>query len=97
MKEPPLYMSPVAPGSLMQLITPDYLPAKKAPNLVLNNTEVTEPPLPPVSPRAPPPAGGGGSAATPPASAPNGQPKLGAGAGFLLLNLAILCIALLPF
>lgn len=98
MKEPPSYMSPVQPGSLLQLVTPEYLPPKIAPSPILDDKDVAEPPLPPVSSKAPPPAEeGGGSTAAPKTSPPNGQPKLGAGAGFLLLNLAILSIALLPF
>ncbi|XP_022981394.1 glycerophosphodiester phosphodiesterase GDPDL3-like [Cucurbita maxima] len=97
MKELPNYMIPVQPGSLLQLVTEGYLPPKKAPRPVLGDKDIAEPPLSPVSSKAPPPAGEGGSAASPPAPSHNGQPKLGAGAGFLLFNLAILCIALLPF
>ncbi|KAA0048165.1 glycerophosphodiester phosphodiesterase GDPDL4-like [Cucumis melo var. makuwa] len=97
MKETPNYMSPVQPGSLLQLVTPNYLPPKTPPSPVLDDKDVAEPPLPPVSAKPPAPAGEGGSTAAPPTSKPNGQPKLGAGAGFLLLNLAILSIALLPF
>lgn len=97
MKETPNYMSPVQPGSLLQLVTPDYLPPKTAPSPVLNDKDVAEPPLPPVSAKAPAPAVDSGPTAASPTSKPNGQPKLGAGAGFLFLNLAILSIALLPF
>ncbi|KAG6592070.1 Glycerophosphodiester phosphodiesterase GDPDL4, partial [Cucurbita argyrosperma subsp. sororia] len=97
MKEAPNYMSPVQPGSLMQLITADYLPPKERPSPILDDNDVAEPPLPPVSKKAPGPAVDDGSTATPPTSKPNGQPKLGAGTGFLLMNLAILCLSLLPF
>lgn len=89
-------MSPVEPGSLLQLVTADYMPPKMAPSPVLDDKDVAEAPLPPVLSRAPPPAAGGGSTAAPPPPR-NGQPKLGGGTGFFLLNLAMLLIALLPF
>ncbi|PON94138.1 Glycerophosphoryl diester phosphodiesterase [Trema orientale] len=91
-KAPP-YMSPVQPGSLMELITPPYMPPAEAPNPLLTLDDVVEAPLPPVSPS--------GSASTPNSStaagptSPNAQPKIAA--GYLLLNLAMLLSALLLF
>ncbi|KAL5711584.1 glycerophosphodiester phosphodiesterase [Ranunculus cassubicifolius] len=45
----PTYMSPVEPGSLLQLITPDLLPPAEAPYPLLTESDVAQGPLPPVS------------------------------------------------
>ncbi|KAL5700166.1 glycerophosphodiester phosphodiesterase [Ranunculus cassubicifolius] len=45
----PTYMSPVEPGSLLQLITPDQLPPAEAPYPLLTESDVAQGPLPPVS------------------------------------------------
>ncbi|KAF4384473.1 hypothetical protein G4B88_007110 [Cannabis sativa] len=41
----PPYMSPVEPGSLMELITPPYMPPAESPDPVLVSGDVVEPPL----------------------------------------------------
>ncbi|KAK4386928.1 Glycerophosphodiester phosphodiesterase GDPDL4 [Sesamum angolense] len=46
-KEVPLYMTPVQPGGLISLMAPKFLPPAEAPNPVLTENDVTEPPLPP--------------------------------------------------
>ncbi|KAK6947015.1 Glycerophosphodiester phosphodiesterase domain, partial [Dillenia turbinata] len=48
-KNTPAYMSPVAPGNLTQVISPQYLPPAKAPFPVLTEADVDEPPLPAVA------------------------------------------------
>ncbi|CAN6557751.1 unnamed protein product [Malus baccata var. baccata] len=57
-KEIPSYMSPIPPASLVQVITPSYLPPAEAPNPVLTESDVIEPPLPSVTAVAPAPTGG---------------------------------------
>ncbi|KAI9186281.1 hypothetical protein LWI28_015721 [Acer negundo] len=49
LKTTPNYMSPVQPGSLFQLITPQYMPPAEAPNPILSEPDIVEPPLPPVA------------------------------------------------
>lgn len=76
----PTYMSPVQPGSLWQLIgNPQYLPPAEAPNPLLVDSDVVEPPLPPVAAKEAPSPGNGTTAAPP---RPNGQPKITAGIFF---------------
>ncbi|KAF4381220.1 hypothetical protein CsatB_014757 [Cannabis sativa] len=90
LKETPAYMSPVEPGSLMELITAPYMPPSEAPNPVLTLDDVSEPPLPPVSPTS------SISAPNSTAAAPvsrNAQPKIAPGS--YLLSLAMLLSALL--
>ncbi|KAI3928579.1 hypothetical protein MKW98_024180 [Papaver atlanticum] len=48
-KELPPYMAPAQPGSLLQLVTTQYLPPTEAPNPSFTVADVSEPPLPPVS------------------------------------------------
>ncbi|KAI3870562.1 hypothetical protein MKX03_022755 [Papaver bracteatum] len=48
-KELPPYMTPVQPGSLLQLVTTRYLPPTEAPNPSFTVADVSEAPLPPVS------------------------------------------------
>ncbi|KAM7260682.1 hypothetical protein ACFE04_011355 [Oxalis oulophora] len=48
-KTTPAYMTPVQPGSLLQLVTTQDLPPAQAPNPVLTEADVTEPPIPPIS------------------------------------------------
>ncbi|KAH7546818.1 hypothetical protein FEM48_Zijuj01G0241400 [Ziziphus jujuba var. spinosa] len=90
----PAYMSPVQPDSLIQLITTPYLPPAEAPNPVLTEQDVTEPPLPSVS-STPPASSPGGSAAAPPPKSPNAQPKVAASS--FLLTMATLLAALSLF
>ncbi|XP_074576447.1 glycerophosphodiester phosphodiesterase GDPDL4-like [Curcuma longa] len=47
----PNYMYPVQGGTLLQLVAPQGMPPALAPMPVLNDSDVAEPPLPPVSPR----------------------------------------------
>ncbi|KAK4795103.1 hypothetical protein SAY86_013097 [Trapa natans] len=69
------YMTPVQPGSLLQLIPTNALPPALAPLSVLEDSDVNEPPLPSVSAKAPSPTSG--STSTSYITAPNGdsQPK----------------------
>ncbi|XAR56756.1 Glycerophosphodiester phosphodiesterase [Bertholletia excelsa] len=69
----PMYMTPVEPRGLYQLINPSALPPAEAPNPILTENEVTEPPLPPVVVKTPDSGNGPNVAAPPP---PNEQPKL---------------------
>ncbi|WCJ33025.1 Glycerophosphodiester phosphodiesterase GDPDL3 [Euphorbia peplus] len=85
----PSYMSPVQPGSLLQLITREFLPPAEAPYPVLEEDEVAESPLAPVQARAP--SSSPGTTASPPK--PSGQPKTAA--CFVMSNLAILLAVLL--
>ncbi|KAA3467423.1 glycerophosphodiester phosphodiesterase GDPDL3-like [Gossypium australe] len=71
----PTYMSPVQPGSLLQLVTTDYLPPAEAPKPYLTESDVVEPPLPPVAKTTLNSTPSGTVAAAP---APNGQPKVAA-------------------
>ncbi|EEF33338.1 glycerophosphoryl diester phosphodiesterase, putative [Ricinus communis] len=83
----PAYMAPVQPGSLLQLITQDYLPPAEAPNPVLTEADVAEAPLPPVKARGPSSSTGDETRAAAPVP-PNGQHKIAA--CFFLSNLAVL-------
>lgn len=72
----PPYMQPVKAGDLLKLVTKDYLPPAQAPLPSLTESEVAEPPLPPVSSEtasAPGPATGTRARASPPG---NAQPKV---------------------
>ncbi|KAJ6314528.1 hypothetical protein OIU78_018079 [Salix suchowensis] len=75
-KELPSYMSPAAPGGLLQLIAPVALPPAEPPNPVLTESDVVEAPLPSFS-ATPSLAPGGGAAAVPPGTS-KGLPKIGA-------------------
>ncbi|KDP39221.1 hypothetical protein JCGZ_00978 [Jatropha curcas] len=98
-KNMPSYMRPVEAGGLMQLIA--NLPPAEAPNPVLTESDVMEPPLPSVTARGPsssPGSGtsgsgtsGSGTAAAP--ASPNAQPKIAV--CLFLSNLAILFTILL--
>lgn len=66
----PAYMSPVVPGTLLQVMS--YLPPAEAPYPVLTESDVVEPPLPAVSAKEPSP---GGSTSLGPTSPRNRQPK----------------------
>ncbi|KAL2924776.1 Glycerophosphodiester phosphodiesterase GDPDL3 [Bienertia sinuspersici] len=84
-KTPPIYMSPVQPGQLMQLISPTYLPPAEAPNPLLNKAEVTEAPLPPaIEKNASSP-----STAEPPKAAPNSQQQISASAVLSFVSVAV--------
>lgn len=82
----PPYMSPVQPGSLLTLMIPQFLPPAEAPNPVLKESDVTEPPLPPVAKIKP--SNDNGSTAKAPATAPNGQSSVVA--SILMSSVAIL-------
>ncbi|KAF5730509.1 putative glycerophosphoryl diester phosphodiesterase [Tripterygium wilfordii] len=88
----PNYMSPVQPGSLIQLITTPYLPPAEAPNPVLTEEDVLEPPLPSYEAPSSSPGGGGGETVAPPG---NRQPKTTT--CMFLTNLALLLSTLLLF
>lgn len=77
-------MSPVQPGSLLGLIAPQFLPPAEAPNPVLTESDVVEPPLPPVAKINPSNANGSAIAPTP----PNGQSSVVA--SILMSSVAIL-------
>lgn len=84
----PQYASPVQPGGLLQLITPAFLPPAQAPNPVLTEDDVAEPPLPDVVVK---PNDNG----TAPSSPPNGQPRLSSHTVAPLLALLIATLALM--
>ncbi|KAM4092278.1 hypothetical protein ACB094_06G026700 [Castanea mollissima] len=90
-KNPPSYMTPVQAGSLMQVITPGYLPPAEAPYPVLTVSDVDESPLPPVS-ATPPSSSPGGSNTTIAPSPRSGQSKIAS--CFFLPYLAMLLSAL---
>ncbi|KAK9269238.1 hypothetical protein L1049_001008 [Liquidambar formosana] len=90
-KTPP-YMQPVLPGSLLQVIVNESLPPAEAPYPVLTESDVSEPPLPSVTKKAPTSESSGGVAAPTPTSR-NGQPKIAA--CVFLSNLAIVATSLL--
>ncbi|KAL2466939.1 Glycerophosphodiester phosphodiesterase GDPDL4 [Abeliophyllum distichum] len=46
-KDIPTYMSPVSPGDLISLMTKQSMPPALAPNPILSENDVVEPPLPP--------------------------------------------------
>ncbi|ESQ42906.1 hypothetical protein EUTSA_v10012748mg [Eutrema salsugineum] len=52
-KDPPTYMIPVLPAGLLSIVSPTSLPPAEAPNPVITEADVTEPPLPPVTARSP--------------------------------------------
>lgn len=70
-KNLPPYMTPAQPGSLLALMAPQFMPPVEAPNPVLTESNVTEPPLPPVAKINP--SNDNGSTARAPTTAPNGQ------------------------
>ncbi|KAK3199860.1 hypothetical protein Dsin_023275 [Dipteronia sinensis] len=81
----------IEPGSLIQLVTAQYLPPAAAPMPILTESDIAEPPFPPVAEKTPT----GGSAAASPTPSRNGQPRL---AGCIFLSsLATLLAALLLF
>ncbi|KOM29774.1 hypothetical protein LR48_Vigan785s000200 [Vigna angularis] len=85
----PTYMDPVAPGGLFSLITPDFLPPAQAPLPPLTESEVAEPPLPPVAKIAPASSPSSGS----PAPKRNAQPKVAV--CFFFSSLAVFIASLL--
>ncbi|KAK2969830.1 hypothetical protein RJ640_000647 [Escallonia rubra] len=89
-KTPP-YMNPVEPGSLLQYIYPQ--PPAEAPNPVLTDSDVIEPPLPSVVKPSTNGTGNNGPAAAAPTS-PNGQHKVVL--HIFLSTLAILLSTLQP-
>ncbi|CAI9755031.1 unnamed protein product [Fraxinus pennsylvanica] len=86
-KEVPMYMSPVLPGSLLVLMAPQLLPPAEAPNPILSENDVVEPPLPSVVEK--PPTTNTGNGSTAPGPTPrNGQPTI-------VASMIISCIAIL--
>ncbi|CAH2077855.1 unnamed protein product, partial [Thlaspi arvense] len=72
-KEFPAYMAPVEPGGLLKVVSPTAMPPAQAPNPVFTDADVTEPPLPPVTAKAPTSTPGTPSTN---AQAPSGQTRL---------------------
>ncbi|GMP52278.1 hypothetical protein CsSME_00018166 [Camellia sinensis var. sinensis] len=71
----PYYMSPVQAGGLLQLIAAPDLPPAKAPNPILTDSDVVEPPLPTVVAKSP--TSDIGNVTISPTTTPsNGQPKV---------------------
>lgn len=66
-------MAPVQPGGLLQTVSPTSMPPAEAPNPVFTDADVTEPPLPPVTAKAPTSTPGTPSTT---AQAPSGQTRL---------------------
>ncbi|KAL6315116.1 hypothetical protein AAG906_035324 [Vitis piasezkii] len=91
-KNAPSYMSPVQPGSLMQVITSDDMPPALAPYPVLTESDVAEPPLQEVAPATPASSTNAGTTAPAPTS-PNGQPRIAT--CIVLSNLAVLLVTVL--
>ncbi|CAN4102659.1 unnamed protein product [Withania somnifera] len=85
-KDLPPYMSPVQPGNLLTLMASQFLPPAEAPNPILVESAVTEPPLPPVAKIKP--SNDSGSTAKAPSTAPNGQSSVVA--SILMSSVAIL-------
>ncbi|NP_001312539.1 glycerophosphodiester phosphodiesterase GDPDL4-like precursor [Nicotiana tabacum] len=83
-KDSPPYMTSVQPGSLLELMAPQFLPPAEAPNPVLTESDVVEPPLPPVAKINPSNDNGSAIAPTP----PNGQSSVVA--SILMSSVAIL-------
>ncbi|KAL0785154.1 hypothetical protein Bca101_001400 [Brassica carinata] len=52
-KDTPVYMIPVPPAGLLEIVSPTFLPPAEAPNPVFTDADITEPPLPPVTAKAP--------------------------------------------
>ncbi|KAJ4975157.1 hypothetical protein NE237_000263 [Protea cynaroides] len=87
----PSYMTAVPPGGLISLISnPSYLPPAEAPSAVLNDTDVIEPPLPPVVKKSPTSGPAAAPTTTPTAS---GQPRRAT--GFFISSLLVLLSFLL--
>ncbi|KAL6544526.1 hypothetical protein OROMI_023388 [Orobanche minor] len=89
----PVYMSPGQPGGLISLMVPKSYPPAEAPIPILVDSNVTEPPLPPVVERPPP---GNTPTAPGPTTPPSGHPKLVAstmlgGIATLILVTFVLC------
>ncbi|XP_043691000.1 glycerophosphodiester phosphodiesterase GDPDL4-like isoform X2 [Telopea speciosissima] len=91
----PSYMSPVQPAGLLQVITTPYLPPAEAPNPVLTDADVIEPPLPSLVQKKPT-SEAGGPATSPTAAirAPNGQPR---NASSFFLSYFVVLLAFLLF
>ncbi|CAG7884460.1 unnamed protein product [Brassica rapa] len=75
-KETPPYMAPVQPGGLLQVVNAASLPPAEAPNPVFTDADVAEPPLPPVTAKAPTSTPGTPSKPSTNAPAPSGQTRL---------------------
>ncbi|XP_010511612.1 PREDICTED: glycerophosphodiester phosphodiesterase GDPDL1-like [Camelina sativa] len=70
-KEIPPYMSPIQAGTLLKnLVTPLSLPPAEAPKLIITDADLIEPPLPPVTAKAP------SSTPSKNAQAPSGQIRI---------------------
>lgn len=74
-KDTPIYMAPVLPGGLVSLMEKPDLPPAEAPDPILTESNVIEPPLPPVVQRSPTETTGNGTTAPGPTPR-NGQPTL---------------------
>ncbi|CAD5334970.1 unnamed protein product [Arabidopsis thaliana] len=72
-KDVPPYMIPVQPAGLLTIVSPASLPPAEAPSPVFTDADVTEPPLPPVSARAPTTTPGPQSTGE---KSPNGQTRV---------------------
>lgn len=92
-KETPPYMLPVGPGGLLQLMSTQYLPPAEAPYPVLTESDVVEPPLPPVAKIAP--ASNNTGSAPGPNSRPSGQSAITASISMIsmCILLAVLVIS----
>ena len=88
-KNTPMYMSPVQPDQLLQLINPTAMPPAQAPNPLLEVADVSESPLPAVVQN---------SSTTIPAETPkgsgNGVPQISV-SGLLSFSAMIVAVALL--
>ncbi|KAL2466933.1 Glycerophosphodiester phosphodiesterase GDPDL3 [Abeliophyllum distichum] len=92
-KEIPIYMNPVLPGGLISLMTKQSLPPALAPNPILSENDVVEPPLPPVMVKPPPTTNTGNGSIAPGPTPQNGQPTIVA--SMILSSIAVLATLLL--
>ncbi|KAK9689421.1 hypothetical protein RND81_09G058600 [Saponaria officinalis] len=92
MKTTPIYMSPVQPAQLIQLVTPDLLPPAEAPNPLLKEADISESPLPAVSKND---SAAPTSTAEAPKGSPSGQHQITASALISILSIIVaLCLML---
>lgn len=90
---PPLYMSPVMPGALLPIMSPQSLPPAEAPNPVLTESDVVDPPLPPVTARRPTGSGDGNTTAEGPTPG-NGQATLLSSTSVSIVSLLVIALML---
>ncbi|XP_010415240.1 PREDICTED: glycerophosphodiester phosphodiesterase GDPDL1-like [Camelina sativa] len=91
-KETPPYMEPVKPRALLAFMSPQSLPPAEAPNLIITDADVIEPPLPPITEKAPTLLPGASTVA-PGAPSTNAQ----APSGQIRLTISLVLFVFFPF